>query len=336
MKEQDQIDQEYRVEAAEIARPGIEPLIPILPWPPRVRVSGLYAASRIVTPPIPAPGPLPIQPVPLAQPMPGIAPTAAGPWQIEELLPWGFLREELRLDVDGRYPQMMASGTHYGVLAKRVHWIARLTASGPNAWTGSIWFKDGDVASFPYTMVEITTTATFLSSQRKAVVRFSGGGTSVRTRTLAFKSPYFRQVEFEFDCATGVTATTHIGTHDHPNRPATLPGETLTIEEVYRRVGFDVRKSGSDSIVPIGDAGTNARWSDNEMHDAMQVYWSRFAGKAQWSLWVFFARLHEQGTSLGGIMSVSYTHLRAHETVLDLVCRLLLEKKKQQNVTIKF
>ena len=27
------------------------------------------------------------------------------------------------------------------------------------------------------------------------------------------------------------------------------------------------------------------------------------------------------------IMSVSYTHLRAHETVLDLVCRLLLEQK---------
>ena len=28
------------------------------------------------------------------------------------------------------------------------------------------------------------------------------------------------------------------------------------------------------------------------------------------------------------IDAVSYTHLRAHETVLDLVCRLLLEKKK--------
>ena len=26
--------------------------------------------------------------------------------------------------------------------------------------------------------------------------------------------------------------------------------------------------------------------------------------------------------------AVSYTHLRAHETVLDLVCRLLLENKK--------
>ena len=28
------------------------------------------------------------------------------------------------------------------------------------------------------------------------------------------------------------------------------------------------------------------------------------------------------------VAPVSYTHLRAHETVLDLVCRLLLEKKK--------
>ena len=30
----------------------------------------------------------------------------------------------------------------------------------------------------------------------------------------------------------------------------------------------------------------------------------------------------------GKVTPVSYTHLRAHETVLDLVCRLLLEKKK--------
>ena len=30
---------------------------------------------------------------------------------------------------------------------------------------------------------------------------------------------------------------------------------------------------------------------------------------------------------------VSYTHLRAHETVLDLVCRLLLEKKKNTKHT---
>ena len=36
------------------------------------------------------------------------------------------------------------------------------------------------------------------------------------------------------------------------------------------------------------------------------------------------------------IEAVSYTHLRAHETVLDLVCRLLLEKqKKKKNIKQK-
>ena len=31
-----------------------------------------------------------------------------------------------------------------------------------------------------------------------------------------------------------------------------------------------------------------------------------------------------------GVMAVSYTHLRAHETDSYLVCRLLLEKKKNR------
>ena len=46
----------------------------------------------------------------------------------------------------------------------------------------------------------------------------------------------------------------------------------------------------------------------------------------------FGSQLFRNGAKMGGILehpgTVSYTHLRAHETVLDLVCRLLLEKKK--------
>ena len=45
------------------------------------------------------------------------------------------------------------------------------------------------------------------------------------------------------------------------------------------------------------------------------------------------AKIKEEEANLpdslnSGFNTVSYTHLRAHETVLDLVCRLLLEKKK--------
>ena len=39
----------------------------------------------------------------------------------------------------------------------------------------------------------------------------------------------------------------------------------------------------------------------------------------------------EANDIVNSIKTVSYTHLRAHETVLDLVCRLLLEKKNNNN-----
>mgnify|MGYP003380816587 CR=1 FL=1 len=41
-----------------------------------------------------------------------------------------------------------------------------------------------------------------------------------------------------------------------------------------------------------------------------------------------FDRVGDQLAAGQRVEPVSYTHLRAHETVLDLVCRLLLEKKQ--------
>ena len=44
-------------------------------------------------------------------------------------------------------------------------------------------------------------------------------------------------------------------------------------------------------------------------------------------------RMDRFGICNASLTPVSYTHLRAHETVLDLVCRLLLEKKTQNKTT---
>lgn len=213
------------------------------------------------------------------------------------IAPVPISREELRLDVDGRYPMMTASGVGFGALAVRAHWIATLSATGPDSWKGAIWFKDATMTgSFPYTNLSIKRFGT------TATVTFTGSGVLKLVRPYLFKSPFFHPVEFEFDAAAGTSAVTSMLTHDHPTRPATLPAETLTLETAFRRAGFLVTKSNADSIVPLAGAGPNARWSDAEMHDAMQVHWSRFADKPQWSLWTFFASLHESGTSLGGIM----------------------------------
>jgi hypothetical protein len=219
---------------------------------------------------------------------------AAGP----PLIP-ALAGEELRLDVDGRYPQMLASGTVPISPVQRLHWIASVHPSGPNSYSGGIWYKDPAVSPFAYTNVEIKVSATPVPAVRKAKVLFTGPGLRPRIRVFRFRSPYFHKVEFEFDSESPIAPVTTINTCAHPNHPATLPCETLSVKKVFQRSGFDVAITPAVSTLPSPAGGT---WSDMEMHDAMIVYWSRFANVAQWSMWTFFADQHEMGHGLGGIM----------------------------------
>lgn len=206
--------------------------------------------------------------------------------------------EELRLDVDGRYPQMTASGSIPISPVQRVHWIASVHATGPNTYTGGIWYKDPAVTPFGYTIVDIKVSS-LLVLGRKAKVVFSGPGLKPRIRLFKFRSPYFHKVEVEYDSESPLVPVLQIDTCAHPNHPATLPCENLTIRQVFQRSGFDTAISPNTSNVTGAPGGT---WSDMEMHDAMTVFWSRFANLPQWALWTFFANQHEAGSNLGGIM----------------------------------
>jgi hypothetical protein len=206
--------------------------------------------------------------------------------------------EELRLDVDGRYPQMTASGSVPVSPVQRLHWIASIHATGPNTYSGGIWYKDPAVTPFGYTTVDIKVSS-LLVLGRKAKVVFNGPGLKPRVRLFKFRSPYFHKVEVEYDSESPIVPVLQIDTCAHPNRPATLPCENLTIRQVFQRSGFDTSTSPNTSSVTGAPGGT---WSDMEMHDAMTVFWSRFANLPQWALWTFFAEQHDMGSGLGGIM----------------------------------
>ena len=207
-------------------------------------------------------------------------------------------KEEIRLDVDGRYPQMTVSGTIRGFLVQRIHWIARLRKTGQNRWIGSIWYKDGAAASFPYTVVEVRASGGAFPSTRHVKIVFSGGGSPKRTVNYRYVSKYYRTVNIELDVQAGEVLDTAIDTCAHPIRPPSLPCENLTVQKVFQRAGFQVT-TNAPSQIPAPPGST---WSDMEMHDAMQIHWTRFANKAQWAMWVFYASLAEAGTGLGGIM----------------------------------
>ncbi len=217
----------------------------------------------------------------------------------------GRNREELRLDVDGRYPQMEASGSINNGLRNRIHWVARLRPQGKDQMIGSIWYKDGNTASFPYSSIRVTINRSTEEQKRSVKVAFLGINSHSSSRLYRFESQYFHPVELEFDRVSDVAvedAVTEINTCAHPNRPARLECERVSINTVFQRSGFDAKSSAGNGTIPIDEAGSNSTWSNAEMHDAMQSYWSRFANRPQWAMWVLFANLHDSGKSLGGIM----------------------------------
>ena len=138
-----------------------------IPIPLFVPNSGLYSYSLLISI-----DPLPIHPptIPTPIPVPTPGPGTTGASELEEgsaafpILPI-FPNEELRLDVDGSYPQMKASGQISGFKVAPAYWIADVKKTGANTYEGSIWYKDGNLAIIPSTNVKIEVVRTLFSPQ---------------------------------------------------------------------------------------------------------------------------------------------------------------------------
>ena len=141
----------------------------------------------------------------------------------------------------------------------------------------------------PQTNVDVAVQKTPFGIGQTATVTFSGCGVTDRACRYGYASRYFHPIEFECDTVEGAVA---------PDAPLSI--EPAAIEKVFRYAGFNVGKSGGDGVIPT--AGADAAWSDMELHDAMQVYWSRFASRARRAMWVLTAARHESGTDVLGVM----------------------------------
>ncbi len=201
--------------------------------------------------------------------------------------------ETLRLDVDGTFPQKMASGTYtrgFITVNSPVYWIAYpMHEVSYGVWEGYIAGVWGNASLIPHSKISIHVSPNSMYAyQPKMTVTFSGGPPDV-TRVLVYYSPWFREVTFEFDTVLDSPHVTSIDTWAHLNRPATLPHESLTFDKVYDRAGVDVSKSPKRSTVPLSLAGADSAWDDMELEDAMHKYWSMYSDGPNWAVWVLFA-----------------------------------------------
>ena len=114
------------------------------------------------------------------------------------------------------------------------------------------------------------------------------------------------QPEFR-EHAAAVVVDHHIAGADQPARQRRSRGRG------------EVERDKTLARVPVGEP-RRALWLDAELRLARRDVETGHVGVG------FRFDLDHIGTAPS---PVSYTHLRAHETVLDLVCRLLLEKKNR-------
>ena len=243
--------------------------------------------------PNPSPIPLPNLPIPLPRPSPFPLPPK-----------FRLATEELRVDVDGRAPTMTVSGVVPGSLFSRpLTWIARVRRTPAGTYAGDIFYRDGASSLLPQTHVEVALHPALPIGALSATATFSGGTAQPVTHDYRFARSWFREVNVEFDKVKDAPAAVmDYDTAAHPNRPASLPLEKLSVESTYGHMGIKVTRSAGDSVFDLTDAGANKLWSDVEMHDAMIHNWSRWVDIPQWAMWVLFARQHEMGSSLGGLM----------------------------------
>ena len=109
-------------------------------------------------------------------------------------------------------------------------------------------------------------------------------------------------------------------------------GATL-FEVVYLDSGESV-----PVLVGIGDALVAAEWAKEQVPlPAKPELAGREPVEAEFLIEEYRAEKAEIEAERQHIAGpVSYTHLRAHETVLELVCRLMLEKKKSPLLLMEY
>jgi len=229
---------------------------------------------------------------------------------------------DLRIDVDKRYPNSpimkRVSGDFYQLnkitvpgsppkvtRVYRESWIVKNTtvkiASGKVTITGKVTFWKG---SHPANTLKITMSAPQPGVTPSCVVTFTRPGGQATVYNCTKKSDAFRSLNLEIDVCQSVNVEPVLpsySTTGHSIKPAGVPERMLSIEEAYREAGVSVNIRPERTVIDDTNLAFET-WSDAELHNAMETYFSQIAGPwPKWEMWGILAGSYEE-PAVGGIM----------------------------------
>jgi hypothetical protein len=181
------------------------------------------------------------------------------------------------------------------------------------------WIVDAPILKWSTTEVEISGKVRFWKGHHPATdihivisrtssalgpaeITFTETGGNIFKYSCIKRSDCFRDLVLEVDVTESVNAEPILpkfDTHWHTMRPPDLPRRVLTIEEAYRETGVLVTINPQHSI--INDSAPNfATWSDAELHDAMETYFSQYGSIwPSWQMWCLLCGPYDKDSVMG-------------------------------------
>jgi hypothetical protein len=109
----------------------------------------------------------------------------------------------------------------------------------------------------------------------------------------------FRTVRLEQDRTSGVIPFLAYNTGSLPSGGA---ARQLSINAAYAEAGVEMNTAGINNVIPMALAGSDAKWTNAELHNAMVNHFSLYQNTPAWDVWLLHAYEHINGPGLYGIM----------------------------------
>jgi hypothetical protein len=122
-----------------------------------------------------------------------------------------------------------------------------------------------------------------------ATVQIIHWGTYTTTYRCEKTSPFFRIIDLEIDRITGTELPSSFDTDSLSQRPPDLPSMELDIPRAFGRAGIGMRIISDKEIFDPAEAGTDLKWDEDELHNAMEHHFSQWIDEPQWRLYLLIA-----------------------------------------------
>jgi hypothetical protein len=246
------------------------------------------------------PAPLPL-PVPI--PLPLLKRAVSGRYRGT----LGAYQLEARVDVDRTRPTNRLSGDFFQTSGSTTTYFGSFVVQAPVITVTATTVVARGLGSFTFSagapVVQITVPRrTILQPQAPATVQFfTTGGSPGSSYLCAFESVYFRTVRLETDRVSDVTLPV-FGSYNTGALPSGGAARNLGVVSAYAEAGIEMVPTTGGDVINIAEAGAGAKWSNAELHAAMQRHFTLWRDTEQWAVWQLVAQLHDLGPGLYGIM----------------------------------